>query len=52
MRLEGFLSLMACVMLLFLIGLGAGALRAELSELDRSVPDLPPSSPSESSAGR
>lgn len=43
MRLEGFVSLMACVMLLFLVGIGVGALRAELRELDQSVPAAPPS---------
>ena len=46
MRLEGFVSLLACVMLLFLIGIGVGALRAELDDLSR--PDSPVSSPSPS----
>lgn len=43
MRLEGFVSLMACVMLLFLIGIGVGALRAELRALDQPAPALPSS---------
>lgn len=33
MRLEGFVSLLACVMLLFLIAIGVGALQRELREL-------------------
>ena len=46
MRLEGLLSLLTCVMLLFLIGIGAGALRAELRDL------VPPSSDAPSSSSR
>lgn len=36
MRLEGFVSLLACVMLLFLLGIGVGALQRELRELSRA----------------
>lgn len=45
MRLEGFVSLLACVMLLFLIGIGAGALRAELRDLSRPLSEAPSSPP-------
>ncbi|MCC2658582.1 MAG: hypothetical protein K0Q76_3690 [Panacagrimonas sp.] len=45
MRLEGFVSLLACVMLLFLIGIGVGALQRELHDLSRPVTRAPSSSP-------
>lgn len=45
MRLEGFVSLLACVMLLFLIGIGVGALRSELRDLSRAASEAPSSSP-------
>ena len=44
MRLEGFVSLLACVMLLFLIGIGMGALRSELRDLSRPASHQAPSS--------
>jgi hypothetical protein len=43
MRLEGFVSLIACVMLLFLIGIGAGALQRELRDLSRPASSVVPS---------
>ena len=45
MRLEGFVSLLACVMLLFLIGIGVGALHRELRDLSRPVSEAPSSQP-------
>jgi hypothetical protein len=44
MRLEGFVSLLACVMLLFLIGIGVGALRAELHDLSQPTSAMSSSS--------
>jgi len=42
MRIEGFLSLMACAVLLFILGFGLGALTRELRVM---VPDAAPASP-------
>ena len=50
MRLEGFVSLLACVMLLFLVGIGVGALQRELRDLSR--PTSAVSSSSADSASR
>ncbi|MGH8516133.1 MAG: hypothetical protein ACREUE_01605 [Panacagrimonas sp.] len=50
MRLEGFVSLLACVMLLFLVGIGVGALQRELRDLSpRAGPEASSSSPDSAS---